>query len=186
MAREGDEWRSPIFDLGTAKPTPIPEPKKITRKSPHQHSHSTINERAKTATSSSSGKPQASSRRFSDPGRVPQDAGLGSAVGATSAAAGFTSLNSGGYESTSRSTGNSASDIPEDSLNTPGSKGYQPNMSTAVDSMRTAAEKKEFEGTHVGNYNVTGSQLHQDSISTPYSGAKDIDIASQDPSRQVC
>ena len=89
-------------------------------------------------------EPQASSRRFSDPGRVPQDAGLGSAVGATSAAAGYTSLNSGGYESTSRSTGNSASDIPEDSLNTPGSKGYQPNMSTAVDSMRTAAEKKNL------------------------------------------
>src|SRR5208282_4867036 len=38
MAREGDEWRSPIFDLGAAKPTSIPEPKKITRKSPHYHS----------------------------------------------------------------------------------------------------------------------------------------------------
>lgn len=45
MAREGDEWRCPIFDIGSAKPTEIPPPKKITRKSPHQHTRATINER---------------------------------------------------------------------------------------------------------------------------------------------
>ena len=37
MALEGDGWRSPIFDIGSAKPTEnIPQPKKITQKSPHR------------------------------------------------------------------------------------------------------------------------------------------------------
>ena len=126
MASEGDEWRSPIFDLGASKATSIPEPKKITRKSPHQHSRTTINDRANAATSSDTGGPQVSRRGFSDSGRGVQDAGLGSAV-----------------------------------------------------------EQEEFEGTHVKKYNVTGSQLHQDPMSMPYSRAKDTHVVSQDPSRQV-
>jgi hypothetical protein len=52
-------------------------------------------------------------------------------------------------------------------------------MSTAVD------EQSEFEGTHVGKYNVTGSQLPQDPVSMPYSGAKNTNVAAQDPSRQA-
>jgi Protein of unknown function (DUF4449) len=45
MAREGDEWRSRVFDIGNAKAqSAIPAPKKITRKSPHQNSRASINE----------------------------------------------------------------------------------------------------------------------------------------------
>jgi hypothetical protein len=66
-----------------------------------------------------------------------------------------------------------------------GTNGYQPRMSSAADSMSTAVEQDDFEGTHVGKYNVTGSQLPQDPISMPYVGAKDTHVASQDPSRQV-
>lgn len=152
MAKEGEEWRSPIFDLGTATATSnIPAPKKITRKSPHQNSRATINDRKGTATSSVARGPQNTGRGY-------QDAGQG-------ANAGYTSLNSAG------DTGNTGSYIPS-------SNGYQPRMSSAADSMRTAVEQEDFEGTHVGKYNVTGSQLHQDPISMSYKGAKNTNEAS--------
>jgi len=45
MAKQGDEWRSPIFDIGTAKPTSdLPKPKKITRKSPYKDDQATLND----------------------------------------------------------------------------------------------------------------------------------------------
>ena len=47
MAREGEGWRCPIFDIGNASASSdIPPPKKITRKSPHGYLRATINERA--------------------------------------------------------------------------------------------------------------------------------------------
>ena len=54
-------------------------------------------------------------------------------------------------------------------------------MSSATDSLRTAVDQEDFEGTHVGKYNVTGSQFPQDPMSMPYKGARDTNIASQDP-----
>jgi hypothetical protein len=128
IALEGDEWQSPIFDLGTAKATPIPEPKKITRKSPHQCSRSTISERANDATFSHSGEPQASCRRFSDSAHSLQDTGLGSVAGPAGATAGYISLNSGGYDNTSQSTGNSGGYNLGGGLTTPGSHLQQDPM----------------------------------------------------------
>jgi len=152
MAREGSEWRSPIFDLGTANATSIPAPKKIARKSPHQNSRAKVNERQGTA-------------------------------GATGEEVGYTSLNSGGYDSASRD----GSHIPGSGFSGTQSSGngYQPRMSTATDSMNTAVEQDDFEAPHVGKYNVTRSQVAQDPRSMPYKGAKDTNVTSQDPSRQV-
>ena len=178
MAREGDEWRSPVFDLGTAKASNIPAPKQITRRSPHQDTRATINDRPGTVThgqsvgpSSNSSGPQIGSGTSGMNGQ--QDSGLTSNVG-------YTSLNSGGFDSATRSSG--AGYIPSTGGYSSGSNGYQPRMSTATDSMSTAVEQdnNDFEGTHVGKYNVTGSQLAQDPIS--YDGAKDTHVASQDPS----
>jgi hypothetical protein len=185
MAREGDEWRSPVFDLGTgtAKASNIPAPKQITRRSPHQDTRATINDRPGTVThgpggqsvgpSSNSSGPQIGSGTLGMKGQ--QDSGLTSN-------AGYTSLNSGGFDSATRSSG--AGYIPSTGGYSSGSNGYQPRMSTATDSMTTAVEQdnNDFEGTHVGKYNVTGSQLAQDPISMPYDGAKDTHVASQDPS----
>jgi hypothetical protein len=115
MALDGEEWRSPVFDLGTANQSNIPAPKKITRKSPHQNSRATINERQDTATGSTGNQ-------------------------------GYTGLNElGGSRN---------------------AEGYSTNrQSSAGDSMSTAVDDQtEFEGTHVGKYNVTGSQLPQDPI----------------------
>jgi len=96
MAREGKEWRSPIFDLGTAKATSdIPAPKKITRKSPRQNTRASIDDREGTATSEAHGT---------------QDSVLG-AGGATTS---YTSSNSGGYDSASRNTGNCGSQSTSD------------------------------------------------------------------------
>jgi len=108
--------------------------------------------------------------------RGQQDSGLNSS-------AGYTSLNSGGFDSATRSTGVGAGYIPSTGYSS-GSNGYQPRMSTATDSMSTAVDNdnNDFEGTHVGKYNVTGSQLAQDPISMPYAGAEDTHVASQDPS----
>ena len=56
MAREGDEWRSPVFDIGSAKPSSnIPAPKKITRKSPRKDLRATFNEREASISGSRDG-----------------------------------------------------------------------------------------------------------------------------------
>ena len=187
MAREGKEWRSPVFDLGTAKASSdIPAPKKITRKSPHQNTRATINDRPGTATHGPTGEsvgPSSSSKgqqigSGTSGMRGQQDSGL------SSASAGYTSLNSGGFDSATRSN---AGYVPSSSGLASGSNGYQPRMSTATDSMSTAVEhdNHDFEGTHVGKYNVTGSQLAQDPITRPYTDAKDTYVVSQDPSSRA-
>jgi hypothetical protein len=183
MAREGNEWRSPVFDIGTAKASSnIPVPKKITRRSPHQNTRATINDRPGTAThgpggesvgpSSSSSGQQIGSGTSGMRGQ--QDSGLSSGYHPS---AGYTSLNSGGFDGSARSNDGY---IPSTGGLSSGSNGYQPRMSTATDSMSTAVEHdNDFEGAHVGKYNVTGSQLAQDPITKPYS---DASVASQDPS----
>src|ERR1700736_5920844 len=119
MALNGEEWRSPVFDLGSANQSNIPAPKKITRKSPHQNSRATINERQGTATGSTGNKA-------------------------------YTGLNELGG---SRNTEGYSTD------------GYQARQSSGADSMSTAVDDQtEFEGTHVGKHNVTGSQLPQDPV----------------------
>jgi hypothetical protein len=176
MAREGDEWQSPIFDIGSAKPSSnIPKPKKITRKSPHQHTRATINDREGTATNNQ-GLNTGNSSTSKSFGSSQYDSGN------TGSNAGYTSLNSGGYEATRTGGGFIPSGGYGGGQNT---NGYQPRSSVTADSMRTAVDQDEFEGTHVGKYNVTGSQLPQDPLSMPYSGAKDTHVASQDPSRQT-
>ena len=180
MAREGDEWRSPIFDIGSAKASSnIPKPKKITRKSPHQHTRATINDREGTATNNqglNTGN-SSTSKSFGN-----SQYGSGNTTSHTGSNAGYTSLNSGGYEGSRTGGGFIPSGGFSSGQNT---NGYQPRSSVTADSMRTAVEQDEFEGTHVGKYNVTGSQLPQDPVSMPYSGAKDTYVASQDPSRQT-
>lgn len=127
MAREGEEWRSPIFDMGSADAsTKISEPKKITRKSPHQHSRATINE------------------------------GPTRKGGINDPEVAYMSLHSGGADGAQKSSAIGA-----------GGNGYQARMSTAADSMRTAVDQDDFEGTHVGKYNVTGSVLPQEPITVP-------------------
>jgi hypothetical protein len=129
MAREGDEWRSPIFDIGSANAsTNISEPKKITRKSPHQHTRATINE----------GPTNRGPAGINDP------------------TVEYMSLHSAAVDSTQKPT----------AIGT-GGNGYQARMSTAADSMRTAVDQDDFEGTHVGKYNVTGSTFPQDPITVP-------------------
>jgi len=129
MAREGEEWRCPIFDIGSAAAsTNISEPKKIIRKSPHQQSRATINE-------------------------GPATEGRG---GINDPAAAYMSLNSGGFDGAQKISATGA-----------GGNGYQARMSTAADSMRTAVDQDDFEGTHIGKYNVTGSILPQDPITVP-------------------
>jgi Protein of unknown function (DUF4449) len=45
MAHEGDEWRSPIFDIGSTSPSSnIPAPKVISKKSPPQYNRPSIKE----------------------------------------------------------------------------------------------------------------------------------------------
>jgi len=125
MAREGDAWRSPIFDIGSAKPSSnISAPKEISRKSPHRDNRATINDRPGTVTHQGQGF-DASEAFHSQKGST------------------------GGY-------------IPSS-----GNQGYQPRMSTA-DSLQTAVDEHDFEGTHVGKYNVTGSQMQQDPMTTAY------------------
>jgi hypothetical protein len=181
MAREGDEWRSPIFDIGSAKPSSnIPKPKKITRRSPHQHTRATINDREGTATNNQGLNP-GSSQYGSKTGSTGYGSNTGSNTGSQQ---GYTSLNSGGYDS-GRNGGGFIPSGGFGNLSNTGNNGYQPRSSVTADSMRTAVEQEDFEGTHVGKYNVTGSQLPQDPVTMPYSGAKDTHVASQDPSRQV-
>ena len=186
MAREGDEWRSPVFDLGTAKTASnIPAPKKITRRSPHQNTRATINDRPGTVTHGPGGQSVGPSSDSSEPQIGSGTSGMrGQQDSRLDSGAGYTSLNSGGFDSTTRSTGSSAGYIPSMGGYSSSSNGYQPRMSTATDSMSTAVEhdNNDFEGTHVGKYNVSGSQLAQDPISMPYSGAKDTHVATQDPS----
>jgi hypothetical protein len=172
VAREGEEWRSPIFDIGSAKASSnIPQPKKITRKSPHQNTRATINDREGTATHKAGINPEGGLASGSSNG---QQYGTGSSFNDRSTdTSGYTSLNQGGFEPISGSRGY----IPSSNYG----NGYQPRMSTATDSMSTAVEQDDFEGTHVGKYNVTGSQLPQDPISMPYKGAKDTNVASQNP-----
>jgi Protein of unknown function (DUF4449)/Family of unknown function (DUF5923) len=125
MAREGEEWRCPIFDIGSANAsTKISEPKKIARKSPHQHSRATINE----------GPTRKGPGGINDPVE-------------------YMSLNSGGVDGAQKTSAIGA-----------GGNGYQGRMSTAADSVQTAVDQDDFEGTHVGKYNVTGSTLPQDPI----------------------
>ena len=103
MAREGSEWRSPIFDIGSANPTPnIIHPREITRKSRYRHTHAIIKERP------ASGVP-------------PSD---------------------DGYLT------------------------YQPRISIATDSMKTAVETNGFEESHVGKHTAAG-QLAGDPSATP-------------------
>jgi hypothetical protein len=185
MAREGNEWRSPVFDLGTANPTRIPEPGKITRKSPHEHSPATINDRPGTETHGRG--LNTGNQGSSNSGYGSSNNGQGSSRGAYG-----TSTNTGGYSNDFTEGGGAATAglggprsgggyIPSGL----GSNGYAPRQSSAADSMSTAVDdQNEFEGTHVGKYNVTGSQLPQDPDSMPYSGAKNTNVASQDPSRQ--
>lgn len=181
MAREGDEWRSPIFDLGSAKTTSnIPKPKQITRKSPHQHTRATINDREGTATQKQGINPEGGlatgSSTSSSSGQQygGQQYGTGSSFNSRSAnTSGYTSVNEGGFHPI---TGSKGGYIPSSNY---GSNGYQPRMSSATDSLSTAVEQEDFEGTHVGKYNVTGSQLPQDPISMPYRDAKDTNVASQ-------
>ena len=154
MAREGDEWRSPIFDIGSTKASSnVPAPKKITRRSPHQNTRATINDLPDTVTQRPSGQPLGSSSGsngrqigsgISD-ARGQQDSDFTSTTG-------YTSLNSVGFDNASRSGAGLSS----------GSNGYQPRMSNATDSLRTAVDSNDFDGTHVGKNNVTGSQLAQD------------------------
>src|SRR5579859_531408 len=171
MAREGDEWRSPIFDLGSAKATSnIPQPKKITRKSPHQHTRATINDREGTATHAQGMHPAGGFATGSSTGSSTsgQQYGTGTSFNSRSAnTTGYTSLNEGGFQPIAGSRGGY---IPSSNY---GSNGYQPRMSSATDSLRTAVEQEDFEGTHVGKYNVTGSQLPQDPTSMQYTGTKD-------------
>lgn len=182
MAREGDEWRSPIFDIGSAKATSnIPAPKKITRKSPHQHARATINDREGTATHQTGINPEgglatgSSSSSSTGQSFGGQQYGAESSFNSRSANnSGYTSLNQGGFEPV---TGSKGGYIPSSNYGV----GYQPRMSSATDSLSTAVEQEDFEGTHVGKYNVTGSQLPQDPISMSSKGAKDTNIASQDP-----
>jgi hypothetical protein len=148
MAHEGEEWRSPVFDIGSANAASnIPAPKKITRKSPYQNSRATINDREGTATSAEV--------------RESQDIG-----------------NTGRFDSTLRSNGEFGNDVPSHSR-------YQTRMSGTADSMTTAVEQDDFEGTHVGKYDVTGSQLAQDPIRMPHSGTTDTNVESREPFRQV-
>ena len=183
LAREGDEWRSPIFDLGSAKATSnIPAPKEITRKSPHQHTRATINDREGTATARQGISPEGglASGSSTNSSSGQQQYGTGSAYNSRSSgnnSSGYTSLNQGGFESIAPVTGSKGGYIPSSNYG----NGYQPRMSSATDSLRTAVEQEDFEGTHVGKYNVTGSQLPQDPISMPYKGAKDTNVASQNP-----
>jgi len=186
MAREGDEWRSPVFDIGTAKTASnIPAPQKITRRSPHQNTRATINDRPGTVTHGPGGQ---SVGPPSEPQIISGASGIrGQQDSGSNSGAGYTSLNSGGFDGGTRSTGSGAGYIPSMGGYSAGSNGYQPRMSTATDSMSTAVEhdNNDFEGTHVGKYDVSGSQLAQDPISMPYSGAKDTHVASQDPSPQT-
>jgi Protein of unknown function (DUF4449)/Family of unknown function (DUF5923) len=171
MSREGNEWRSPVFDLGTANPTRIPEPEKITRKSPHEHSRATINDRPGSEThgrgvnTGNQGAYGSSSNTGGYSGDFTESGGAATA-GTTGLGAIGGSRSGGGY-------------IPSGL----GSNSYEPRQSSASDSMSTAVDdQNEFEGTHVGKYNVSGSQLPQD---PQYSSAKNTNVASQDPSRQV-
>jgi hypothetical protein len=180
MAREGEEWRSPIFDIGTAKPSSnIPAPKQISRKSPHRNTRATINDRPGTAThgqgldTGSGTGSQSSYGAGTQPSYGASDmsglrAAEAGAVGGTGGAAGYEA-----FHSQKGGTGY----IP--------SSGYQPRMSSAADSLKTAVDDHDFEGTHVGKYNVTGSQLQQDPITMPYRGAANTNVASKDPSPQV-
>lgn len=175
MARDGKEWRSPVFDIGTAKASSnIQAPKKITRRSPHQNTRATINDRPGTVTHGPGGQSVGPSSSTS---KGQQDSGLSSGYNSS---AGYTSLDSGGFDNATRSN---AGYIPSMGGLSSGSNGYQPRMSTA-DSMSTAVEpdSNDFEGTHVGKYNVTGSQLAQDPIAKPYSDVRDTHVASQDSS----
>jgi len=177
IAREGDEWRSPVFDIGSAKATSnIPAPKKITRKSPHQHTRATINDREGTATHQAGINPEgglaSGSSTSSSTGQSFGGQQYGSSFNSRSADnSGYTSLNQGGFDPITGSKGY----IPSSNYGA----GYQPRMSSATDSLSTAVEQDDFEGTHVGKYNVTGSQFPQDPISMPYKGVKDTNIASQ-------
>ncbi|BFZ59546.1 hypothetical protein YB2330_000557 [Saitoella coloradoensis] len=57
MGQEGRDWTSPVFDLGSAKPTDrIPEPKKIIRRS--DYGRATLNDGGNTNNSSSQGQYQ--------------------------------------------------------------------------------------------------------------------------------
>lgn len=174
MAREGEEWRSPIFDIGTAKPSSnIPAPKEISRKSPHHHTRATINDRPGTATQGQ-GLDTSSGDNSASPYGGSGITGLRAAeAGATGTAAG--AAGAGAYESFGSKTGTGY--IP--------SNGYQPRMSTATDSLKTAVDADDFEGTHVGKYNVTGAQMNQDPITMPYRGAVDTNIASKDPAPEI-
>jgi hypothetical protein len=185
MACDGKEWRSPVFDIGSAKPSQIPAPKKITRKSPHQNTRATINDRPGTAThgrglDTDNQQPSTSGYGSSKYGSS-NDRGSNPSYGSSNdreSNTGFSSNTDSGFGQ-SRNGGY----IPSGSLN---SNGYQARQSTATDSLATAVDdQNEFEGTHVGKYNVTGSQLPQDPISMPNSGVKNTYVAAQDPSRNV-
>jgi len=111
MARQGNEWRSPVFDIGNAKAqSAIPSPKKITRKSPQQNSRATLNERKQPGSSSSN-----------------EHAG---------------------------------SDFP--GTDSTRANMYQPRMSTAADSMRTAVDHDDMGTDNLGKHNVTSSPLDRD------------------------
>ena len=121
MAREGNEWRSPVFDIGSSKASSsIPSPKKITRKSPHKHSRAAINERTQSQ-------------------------------GNEQIAGGFTSLNA----------------RRQDGADPTRTNIYQPRMSTATDSMRTAVDHDDFGTENLGKHNAAVSQLDRDVMTSP-------------------
>lgn len=133
MAHEGDEWRSPVFDIGSAKASSkLIAPKPITHKSPYQGTRATVNHPPERTTSSG---PRG---EIHEGGLSTTDATGRTTSGATAdAAVGYTSLNLGGFEDASRS---GPGDISGSGASAQGTNDYQPRTGTATDSVSTVVD----------------------------------------------